>query len=120
VPASEMVTQYHVLAAFQAITSVVWLLCAASAFTRYWRHRQRLELGWALAFAILALAHAIDGFVAYRVADEFGVLSAGPASILEFDIFYRVRVAAFVMVAAFVVLFLFRLRPVVQLPGEPV
>ena len=106
--AGEMVSQYQLLAGFQLITAVVWGLCAATALSRYWRRRRKIgsRLGGRVSWC-LRVAQGIEGYIAYRMSGEFGVLSAGPASILEFVTYFKMRTAAFMMLAAFAVLLLY-------------
>lgn len=108
--ASEMTTQYQALAGFQALTAVIWAVCALTAFSGYRTYRRRLDLGWAVAFCLLALTQALDAYASYGVAREFHVLTAGQAGLLELSMYYHLRSAAFAMVAAFVMLYAFRQR----------
>lgn len=107
---SELARQYQILAGIDAITSVVWLIAGFFGIGGYLQFRQRSDALWALAFFVLSLVRAADVSAALQVIGEIPAISAGAASVLEVGLFTRLRVAPVEMLAAFLIIYLFRRR----------
>lgn len=101
---------YHIQTGILAITAVVWVVCALSALSGYLSFRQRLDLGWVSAFALLALARALDAYTAWQTAALAVDMRSATVTMIEYLGYFRVRYAAVEMAAAFLVFVLFRAR----------
>ena len=105
----ELARDFTVLSFTLALTSLLWLLCALASYFGYRAYRQRMDLGWVAAFLLLSLGRAIEAYVAKSWADSVGSLTS-QVDPLTYASFTQLRVAGLELVAALLILLLFRQR----------
>lgn len=100
---------------FHTISAIVWLVCALSAYGSYRAFALRRDLIWTLGFLLLVLVAGSRSLQTLRVGNSLGTGGFGDSTAELFDRLwaYNMNVAAFEMVAAFLVFYAFRAkRPV--------
>lgn len=108
--ASDLESQFTLIAAIYALTAIVWLGCALTALAGYRAFRLKVDLGWFFAFLLLAFVRAGEAYVAYITLDELRTMGLIEATATELSIGFRVSFAALEIIAAFAVFILFRSR----------
>ena len=103
-----LVNQLYVLIGTYVLTAVIWSLAALFAYQGYRAFRQDVDLGWAGAFVLLGALRLGLAWEAYGWRLSLNVLSGSMLQVLNDTSFLRIRYSALELVAAFMILYLFR------------
>ncbi len=98
--------------AFHVITTLVWLICAFSAYGSYRAFELRRDLIWTLGFLLLVLVSGSRSLQTLRWGNSIGTGGLGDTTAELFERLwsFSMNVAAFEMVAAFLVFYAFRAK----------
>jgi hypothetical protein len=108
--ASDLESQFMLIAVIYGLTALVWAGCALTALSGYRAFRLRADLGWFLAFLLLAFIRVGEAYVAYITLDELRTMAVVEATATELSLGFRVGFAALEIIAAFAVFILFSSR----------
>lgn len=108
--ATDLSSQVYLLMGVYALTALIWVGCALTAFAGYRAFKLRVDLGWTAAFLLLAFVRAVEAYAAYVTLDELQFMGVAEATATELTLGYRISLSALEIIAAFAVFFLFRAR----------
>lgn len=107
---SDPINQLYVLIGILILTAIVWALCAFASYANYRAFQQRADLWWMTAFGLLGLARVGLSWEAWGWVQNLDLMGQSLQSVVESTTAARLRYAVLELLAAFVVLYLFRIR----------
>lgn len=102
--------QLYILIGILVLTAVLWSFAALSAYSGYRAFKQNVDLGWTLAFLVMAFVCLGYAWEAYNWTQGTHLLSTNMQDIVSRSTSLRVSFAAIQMMAVFAILYLFRSR----------
>ena len=106
----DLSSQFTLLTLVYGLTALVWIGAALVAFSGYRAFKLRIDLGWTLAFLLLAFVRGGEAYAAYQTGQELAAMGVSEATATEISLGYRVGLAALEIIAAFAIFYLFRSR----------
>ena len=108
--ATELGSQLTILIPIYGLTALVWGACMLTALAGYRAFKVNVDLGWAGAFFLLALARGMAAHAAYMTSQELSAAAAGQAMAMDLSLDYQIVFAVLEIVAAIAIFFLYRAR----------
>ncbi len=100
--------QSNILIALYALSGLVWVGSALTAYMGFRAFRQRIDIGWAIAFLFLAAFFFGQAYVGFRWSELLSVSDRQVSAAAELPAYYQLRLAAIALVPSLVAFFTFR------------
>lgn len=105
-----LTNQQYILIGIFVLTAVLWSFGALSAYSGYRAFKQTTDLGWTLAFLVMAFVSLGYAWEAFNWTQGTHLLSTNMQDVVRRSTSLRVSFAAIEMMAVFAILYLFRAR----------